>query len=317
MELLDQYLKSVKPYLPRAQKNDILKELAENILSQMEDQAAQLGRPLNQAEQETLLQQYGQPMVVAGRYQQDGGRLVFGRQLIGPELFSKYVAVLCLNLAITVAIFVGYAIAAGRLFSVPQFLFPASVQFGCVTLVFILVDRWERRSHHWNAVPPHERPIPRWQSVSGIAGWSIFTLWLLAVPLFPRLLFGTAAGHLTLAEGWPMFYVPILLLLLAGLAQRFVNLVHPDWTWLLPATRLAVNGLGFAVLFFFRNSHLVAVADPTYHLAHYERLAEIFNAAILRGLLGYLLINAIIHACICASYSRRRMSERAPSRSAA
>src|SRR3954452_4596952 len=87
MELLDQDLNAVKPYLPRAQRNDIIRELSENLRSQMEDQEAQLGRPLNETEQEALLTRYGQPMIVAGRYRQDQGSVVFGRQLIGPELF--------------------------------------------------------------------------------------------------------------------------------------------------------------------------------------------------------------------------------------
>jgi hypothetical protein len=167
-----------------------------------------------------------------------------------------------------------------------------------VTLLFVLVDIWERRRRWWR-LPHQVRAIPRWQSVSGLAVWTVFTLWLLAAPIFPYLLFGPAADSLKLAPGWLGFYSTILLLLLAGIAQRAINLVHPDWTWLMPAARVATNGIGFVILFVYRNSHLVAVADQAKDLAHYERLAEIFNASVLRGLVGYLLINAVIHACVC------------------
>lgn len=306
MELLDQYLNAVKPYLPRAERNDIIKELSENLRSQMEDQEDQLGRPLNEAEQEAVLTRYGQPMIVAGRYRHDEGSVVFGRrQLIGPELFRIYVRILTLNLGITAALFLGVIIVSGRLSSVSEFLFPAFIQYTCITLIFVLVDRWERKSHHWHSIPAYLRPIPRWQSALGLVAWSAATLWLLAAPLFPYLLFGPVSGHLKLASGWIAFYVPILILMVAGVVQRAVNLAHPDWTWLPPATRLAVNTIGAAVLFLFRNSHLIAVADVTAYTAQYRRLAEIFNAAILRGLLGYLVVNAIIYACVATPHLRR------------
>lgn len=249
MELLDRYLDAVKPHLPRQQRNDILQDLKE----------------------------YGHPMLVAGRYRQNGGSLAFGRQWIGPELFPLYVKLLCLNLGIAAAIFIAFLLTTGRLPSMSQFLFLASVQFACVTLLFILADRWERRSHHWSTMAAHLQPIPRWQSVTGLGVWSVFVLWMVAAPVFPYLIFGPAAAHLKLVSGWTMFYVPVLLLLLAGLAQRWLNLVHPDRTWLLPATRLA----------------------------------EIFNAAMVRGLAGYLLLNAMIHACICVPHFRRWKAGRA------
>ena len=45
MKLLRQYLKAVKMYLPREQRNDIINELSENLLSQMEEIETGLGRP--------------------------------------------------------------------------------------------------------------------------------------------------------------------------------------------------------------------------------------------------------------------------------
>ena len=57
MELLDRYLHAVKFWLPKAQQDDIIKELSDNILSQMEDKESELGRPLNEAEQSAILKQ--------------------------------------------------------------------------------------------------------------------------------------------------------------------------------------------------------------------------------------------------------------------
>src|SRR5436305_11555632 len=103
MELLDRYLKAVKAYLPGKQQDDILNELSENLRSQMEDRAAELGRPLTDAEQEAFLLRHGNPIEVAGRYLTDQRSFTFGRQVIGPVLFPLYVKILALNLGIAVA----------------------------------------------------------------------------------------------------------------------------------------------------------------------------------------------------------------------
>src|ERR1700686_3233741 len=65
MELLDRYLQAVRFWLPRAQQNDIIAELGDDIRSQIEDRESALGRPLNEDEQVALLQQTGHPMRVA------------------------------------------------------------------------------------------------------------------------------------------------------------------------------------------------------------------------------------------------------------
>ena len=87
MELLDCYLKAIRSYLPDAQKDDIIKELSENLRSQIEDKEGELGRPMNEAEIEALLKAHGHPLIVAGRYRQDERSFAFGKQLIGPVLF--------------------------------------------------------------------------------------------------------------------------------------------------------------------------------------------------------------------------------------
>ena len=46
MELLERYLQAVRTFLPRKAQDDILHELSENILSQMDEREAELGRRL-------------------------------------------------------------------------------------------------------------------------------------------------------------------------------------------------------------------------------------------------------------------------------
>src|SRR5689334_22029333 len=105
MTLLDHYLKTVRTYLPKGpEQDDIIRELAELLESQMEDRAQALGRPLTPSEQESLLTKHGNPMVVAGRYGSTNRTFSFGRQLIGPELFPIYSRILALNLTLSIVI---------------------------------------------------------------------------------------------------------------------------------------------------------------------------------------------------------------------
>jgi hypothetical protein len=83
MELLDRYLQAVKFWLPKAQKQDIIAELSEDIRSQIEEKETELGRKLNEAEVEAILKQLGRPILVANRYSPQ-------QYLIGPVLFPIY-----------------------------------------------------------------------------------------------------------------------------------------------------------------------------------------------------------------------------------
>ena len=69
MELIERYLQAVKFWLPKAQKQDIIAELSEDIYSQMEEKESELGRKLSDLEVEIILKQRGRPVLVANRYQ--------------------------------------------------------------------------------------------------------------------------------------------------------------------------------------------------------------------------------------------------------
>jgi hypothetical protein len=62
MDLLNRYLQAVKFWLPRAQQEDIIAELREDIRSEIEERENQLGRSLNDFERKPSLSNEG------GRY---------------------------------------------------------------------------------------------------------------------------------------------------------------------------------------------------------------------------------------------------------
>jgi len=106
MEMIERYLKTLKSGLPDEQKEDIVRELSENIYSELEEKEARFGRPATEQEVKELLTRHGNPLVVASRYWQDQRSLAFGKQLIGPTLFPFYLRVLSFNLGLTGAIIV-------------------------------------------------------------------------------------------------------------------------------------------------------------------------------------------------------------------
>ena len=65
-----------------------------------------------------------------------------------------------------------------------------------LTVIFKGMNFFRKRfSTTWLFGPPALapwQPVVRWVSASGLVMWSVFTLWLLAVPHFPYLIFGPA-----------------------------------------------------------------------------------------------------------------------------
>ncbi len=321
MELLKSYLHSVKLYLPKGQKDDIIKELSDDLQSQMEEKERTLGRSLTEDEQADILRQYGDPMTVANRYRKEYRSVAFGRVLISAEMFPVYVIFLCFNLAVT-ALIVGLSVAKGNPLNIPMLFVSLAIQFVVVTGVVVLLDFLRRKFPKSWLYPPMAlgpvTPIPRWQSVSGLVVFGVFTLWWAAVPYVPSLFFGRAAGSLELTPVWHTYYVPILVLLLAGIGQRAINLVRPLWTWVHAFTRMVTNLAGlFLQYFIIVGAPYVVVADSAKGLEDYAHLAEIYNALITWGVLCwlwvFLLINALAHAWQCVLHLRRWMRFRATS----
>jgi hypothetical protein len=318
MELLESYLKAVRRYLPRAQRDDIVAELRVDLRSQIEDKQAELGRALTDVEQMAIFKKQGDPMAVAMRYRRTGRSLTIGWELIGPELFPAYLILLSCNLAIAVVVIAVFLIIGHVPFTLQAFLIPMVMEVVIVTLVFILLNflrgfLGRKLSQSWMWPPAelaHLLPLPRWYSAVGFVACGLLTLWWLLIPHFPRLVLGEAAPELKLSPDWHRYYVPILLLLLVGTSQRAINAVRPDWGWLLPMARFVADCAGAVVMFFFRTHALVVAAD-----AHSQHLAEVVNGRLVWGLFGpwlwlYLAITGLVYGWYCLPYVRRYVHAR-------
>jgi hypothetical protein len=316
MELLDSYLRAVKRYLPRAQSSDIIRELSDDLRSQLDEKESTLGRPITDEEVMAFLKQHGDPMTVARRYRQDSPSLTIGWELIGPELFPMYLIMLSVNLVITVACVAIIFLFMHAPITFEVFVFPVVVQIIVLTLVFIGLNLVRRKYPQPWYYPPAELspmiPIPWGYSIAGLILWGPVLLWWLALPYFPSLILGSAAAHLKLAPAWHNFYVPILLILSASISQRVISIFHPDWTWLVPFMRMIINAAGALVLYFlvFKSHALVVVAEAFKGIPQYEQLADTVNSQLRWGILGPWLwlwagISAPVYAWYCRPHLRK------------
>jgi hypothetical protein len=321
MELLDQYLKSVRSCLPAAQRDDIVSELSENIRAQIEDKEGELGRPLNEGEVEAVLKQHGHPLVVASRYRQDQSSVAFGRQIIGPVLFPFYIRVLEFNLGLTgiaILIVLTALFASGKSItlvdSLPVFLYQFLIQFGVITVIFGLAehhwskfpDRWDPRGlkHPWHpafAMQTGEsdgkqalRRVSRFDSIAQFVALGISIGWLRVAQRFPFMIFGPAAAFIKPAPIWHQFYWPVVLLALAGMVQAGLNLVRPDWVRLPAIYRLVSNVAWITILFFLlKAGNWVVLMDiPGASAESYRRTVEILNRSLIYALIGLSLVAA-------------------------
>ncbi len=280
MRIIDGYLHSVKKCLPAAQADDIIKELSENIFSQIEDKESELNRSLTEVEVEGILKQHGHPLLVASRYRQEQRSVSFGRQIIGPALFPFYIRVLKFNWGLTsVVILVIFAalFASGQpIGSVLQVLcYQLLIQFSIVTLIFWLMDkhftsfpdRWDPRKpykvQHPALTAREDGPrIPRLNSASHLIALLIALFWIRLVQHHQFLFFGPAASFLSLSPNWTRLYLPINGLILLGIVGAGISLVRPDWIRLHWLIRVLVSAGNLMVgLFLLQSGDSIVVVD--------------------------------------------------------
>ena len=272
MDLFERYLHAVRSFLPKRQQDDVVRELSDDLRSQAEEREAELGRPLNRAEQEEILKQWGHPMLLASRYRTQ-------RQLVGPAVFPLYWLVLRIALGIALLVHVIAAVillASGRpsadvLSSLAKLpLGPLLIVFGWVTLVFAVLDRYVPRLPfvaNWNpSALPDTSPDASSSSLScritEVALATIFVLWLAAIPRNQWLIFGPASTLVQLGPIWFDMHVPLLLLASVALIGAWVNLFRPQPATFRLVGKLLGNLVTIAVLLVVLNADVLIIAMP-------------------------------------------------------
>jgi hypothetical protein len=317
MQLLDRYLTAVKFWLPKTQRDDIAAELSTNLQAEIDDRAAELGRPLTEDEIAALLKQHGSPILVASRYQQEHRTVSFGRQLIGPLVFPFYwvglkvTFVLLLVSAIIPALVLSANINPARelghiLFRVMHLALPALF---FVTLIFAVFDFGLRKFHFvekwandWDPrkLPPSDRQakqVPRSSSIAGIIIQSIFIVWWWNHGSIPYLAITNAGAQVHFAPILATLHVPILIIAFINLAQHWINLVEPNWRWLPPLTGLISSLAGLVILYpLLHTSPLISMFDRNGIAISAREANEIQNLlswGVINLWFGIMIVGAI------------------------
>lgn len=288
MELLDRYLHAIKFWLPRAQQDDIVAELSEDIRSEIEEREAKLGHKLNNYEVAAVLKERGRPSVVASRYLPQG-------YLIGPTLFPIYrrvliIVVVCYAAAWLIG-WIGMGIfhpfyhsnigaLIGGMWG--TFWLTTFIALGTVTLLFAILERVQGGAKFlldWNPLelPAVRDPlrIPRVSSIVEIAVNLLFVVWV-TTDMWSRVVFEKGGVRIVLAPAWRIFLWAFVLVAAGNVALAGVNLFRRQWAWTTAGARLALDCAGAAAFCWVVKAQLlVEIVAPNLSS---EKAAQIVNA---------------------------------------
>lgn len=327
MELIDRYLQAVGFWLPKAQKQDIIAELSEDISSQMEEREAGLGRKLNEAEVEVILKQLGSPILVATRYLPQ-------QHLIGPLLFPIYALVLKMSwlfylvpwliVWICVISFVpsqraedpGTLIVRG----LHIIWLMAVYTFAFVTASFALVEKYHLKSgflEKWNPrkLPPVRNPnrIKRSSSIAEIVAYVVITTWWTGL-MTSATIVNNAEVRVRLAPVWHYFTWGFLLLIVAGAVLSCANLLRPHWTSLRAGIRLVSDCLSIVLWSWLCKVNIVAeITLPNVPPVKTQQITNAINLWMSRSMPVVIAIGVVIATVDVYRILRtRRRSDGAP-----
>lgn len=302
MQLLDRYLAAIARRLPRDQADDITAELRDNLLSEIEEKEAELGRKLKPKELDGLLKAFGHPLAVAARY----GK---ARYLIGPELYPFWFATLRVVLGIVLAVaVVGLVVAAasGELQSqqlergLAQIWPLALAVFGGVTLTFAVMERawngrmklnWSPRQLPHVSYPraPGRKPV---EILSQMVADVVVILWWTGLIRFRDFVPIPPSIQVHLAAAWAALFWPILAYNVAELAIGALELARPGWVRI-NATLSLAKGLGGCAIaaVLLQAGHWIDVNAPA--PAHaLQSMRHGFDRGMQLGLIATLVVLA-------------------------
>jgi hypothetical protein len=274
MELVERYLQAISTFLPARNSADILRELRENILSQMDEKEADLGRPLTAEEEEDLIRQHGHPVVVAARYSPQ-------RQLIGSAIFPFYWTTLKASLLTAIVVraigvLIGFLISSGNAqnvaSSLSQIIPILFWVFAAITLAFAgleyaisaykISSKFKWKPSSLPALRHSRRTISRAESVAGLIFGMAGAVWWQAVPTAPFLLLGPAALVMLPAPAWSVFHFTILVFIVLRTLLFAVDLLRPHVTLTREWIEIGFDGAQIVLIGLMLRAGALVVANP-------------------------------------------------------
>lgn len=256
MDVIDRYFRTLRVLLPKDQRDDIIRELSEEIRSQVADREASLGRPLTADEQAAIVGQLGHPLLTAARYRPT-------RYLIGPIVFPHY----WLALKVVIGLMVGgHLIGALVLLSsgaathtlgstLGNAIGDILKVIGWLTALAAWMDLWLARSNvlkNWQPRPVTAggtvAPAPEPSVARFILGVLVSAWWLAGLRM-PSLFFGPGASNLDWGPAMDRMYPVLVVSQLALLVDQFARLRARDAAVVRALTRVVGMVGGWALVY--------------------------------------------------------------------
>ncbi|MCP4414095.1 MAG: hypothetical protein GY808_16165 [Gammaproteobacteria bacterium] len=242
MDMITNYLNSLETYLPTNLKKDIRDELESSIYEQLDDKKEQLGRDLNDQEQEELLLNLGHPSRVAAGY-------LPNQQLVGKEYFPAYKKslqiVLTIVLGLTLLITVPFMFPSENIVVSALSLFwnlfdNGATVFALITIIFYQMQKYEinlDEIYAWSPKDINENdpklPISRLETFFELFFELLFLLWwngLFNLPL--TLSDNSIFTSVSPTMEWAAVYMPVNIIYAIGVVISFHKLVVAGWNYL-------------------------------------------------------------------------------------
>ncbi len=267
MDMVERYLEAVAAQLPTEEREDIVAELRDLILSRIEAREEELGRALSDDEREAILKEIGHPLVVAARYRKGPD------SLIGPELFPYWLYGVKAGLLVLIAVAVigmfirlitgtthfGQDISQvfHGFFSSGLTLIGALTVAGAVMEHYGIRPKWltnwkvrDLSAFHlsdpaqWGAAAAGTdkakriwapkiagRSAPAGEAAFSLLATGLFVLWWVGLVHFPQLSTMRVDGELvriTAAPIWTTLFAPVLIYAVAQMGVDLFTLTQPQ-----------------------------------------------------------------------------------------
>ncbi|WP_419320100.1 hypothetical protein ACN2C7_04475 [Caulobacter sp. ErkDOM-E] len=310
MDLLDRYLGAIAALLPAGQRQDIVAELRDVLMSRIEEKEAQQGRPLDKKALEALFRDFGHPLAVAGRYGPQ-------RALIGVELYPFYIFAVKVALAIALVVGVipavvqGLTGAHGGMAGIPSRVIhdfiPTALQLiGVITIIGAMVERgWIKTGDfgQWRVSDlPHISTKKSWfrttrfEALFEVIFMTFFALWWAGVVDFPgsRGPFGHDGElQITLAPILTQLHTPILLLAIGQALSGLILVIRPAWIRPRAVAEIVLSIAGIVLAYaLWREMPLVTFTGPGASAEDFVTLRHVTDHTFR--------VIAVIVAAVCA-----------------
>lgn len=265
-DLIDRYLAAIARELPEAQRADITAELRDELMSQIEGQEERLGRPLTMTELEAALRDFGNPLVVAGRFRRV-------QHLIGPQILPFWWQTIKVTMTVVAAVYVVLIVLAlvvrgeGSI-DVPEPIPVLGFTFGVVTFIFAMIERYgnpERLARSWRprSLPPAKgKTKSRFEIMVEIGMTLVALAWWVGLIRFENVMPGTEL-KVDLAQVWADWHWWIFAYFIGELIVNGHALLQPARVRLNAGLAIARNlGAAIILLNVRQAGHFVDVSSP-------------------------------------------------------